>query len=150
MNRARRLRFAIAALTALTLAVGALALSAHVALFPPQYHGWSEIVGGANLVNGNAEIAGWVVNTRAPDERVQVQLYIGGRFIGAGVADISRPDVVAAGFAVDARCGYRFPLPALPVGSHVARVYAVHATRDGRLHSLQLTGEPLTFTIAGN
>lgn len=128
-------------LTGATLLVGSIALAAYVMFFPPQYLGWSEVTGGGTGVGG------WIVNTHASGERVRVQLYLNERFIGDQFAELPRPDVVAAGFTEDERCGYSFPLPRLPSGAYVARVYAVHEVGGGRFRTLQLTGEPVEFTI---
>lgn len=133
--------FLIKWLSVATLSAVALALGFHVWLLPPQYQGWSEVVG------DNAEVAGWVVNLRAPDERVMVQLYIEGRFAGTTIADLPRPDVVRAGFASDERCGYRLALPRLAPGTHVARVYVVRQVARGRLLTRQGTGEPLSIIV---
>lgn len=130
-------------LSVATLAAASVALLFHLWLLPPQYQGWSEIVG------ENGEVAGWVVNLRArPGERVTVQLYIGGRFAGATVADLPRPDVVQAGFATDERCGYRFPVPPLAAGKHVARVYVLRQIAEAHLLTRQPTGEPLSIVVA--
>jgi hypothetical protein len=40
-----------------------------------------------------------------------------------------------------------FRLPSLPAGRHEARIYAAHDSGDGKRKSLQLLGNPLTFTI---
>ncbi len=135
------LRFAVTASTCLTLVVGALALASYVLLFPPQYRGWGEVT------NGGTEIAGWLVNVRTPEERVRVQLYVGERFIGEQVAELPRLDVVAAGFAADTRCGYRFQLPHLEPGTYIARIYAAHEVGNRRIQTLQLTGESLELRM---
>ena len=124
-----------------TLCAVAVALGFHLWLLPPQYQGWSEVVG------DGGEVAGWVINLRESGERVNVQLYIGGRFAGATVADLSRPDVVSAGFTADERCGYRFRIPRLAAGTHVARVYVVRQVAWGRLLTRQPTGDPLSITV---
>lgn len=140
-NLSRRY-FLIKWLSVATLSAASVALGFHLWLLPPQYLGWSE------TVSESGDVAGWVVNLRAPDERVTVQLYIGGRFAGATVADLPRPDVVQAGFATDERCGYRFPAPRLARGTHVARVYVLRQVAGARLSTRQPTGEPLTIIVA--
>ncbi len=62
-------------------------------------------------------------------------------------ADLPRPDVVAAGFARDPRCGYNFPVPRLAAGDHEARVYVVHKVGSGAYRTLQLTGNLLRFAV---
>jgi hypothetical protein len=139
-NLARQ-HFWIKRLIIATLAVVAIALGFHLWLLPPQHQGWSEVVG------DGGEVAGWVINLRDSSERVNVQLYIGGRFAGATVADLPRPDVVSAGFTADERCGYRFRVPRLAAGTHVARVYVVRQVAWGSLLTRQPTGEPLSIVV---
>ena len=122
-----------------TLLIGALAVVTFIMVFPPHFHGWGEVTDEA--------IAGWAVNHAEPYQRVPVQLFINGEFVAADVADLSRPDVSAAGWARDPWHGYMFRLPSLPAGRHEARVYAAHDSGDGKRKSLQLLGSPLTFTI---
>ena len=122
-----------------TLLIGALAVVTFIVVFPPHFHGWGEVTDEA--------IAGWAVNNAEPYQRVPVQLFINGEFVAAAVADLSRPDVSAAGWARDPWHGYMFRLPALPAGQHEARIYAAHDSGDGKRKSLQLLGNPLIFTI---
>ncbi|HEV7797482.1 MAG TPA: hypothetical protein VGO73_04970 [Pyrinomonadaceae bacterium] len=122
-----------------TLLVGALALFAFMTVVPPYFHGWGEVT--------DTGISGWVVNNAAPWERVEVQLFIDGKFVARTVANEPRPDVVAAGWAKDQWHGYTFPLAAHGAGSHEARVYALHDSGSGRRKSLQLVGDPIAFVF---
>lgn len=122
-----------------TLLIGALAVFTFITVFPPQFHGWGEVT--------DTGIAGWAVNNANPYERVQVHLFINGEFASAALANLARPDVSAAGLASDQWHGYNFTLPTLPAGRHEARIYALHNSGNGRRKSLQLLGDPLTFTI---
>lgn len=137
---------ALAALTATALVAGAASVVVYTLLFPPHFRGWGEVV------TERRAIAGWVVNARDAAERVEVRLYLDGRFAGSTVAESPRPDVVRAGRAKDERCGYEFKIPRLEPGEHEARVYAAHATRGGSYRTLLLTGTPLRFRVdeAGN
>ncbi len=108
--------------------------------FPPIFRGWTEVSSAGN-------IAGWVVNRRTPAERVEVQLYIDESFIGYRVADLPRPDVVAAGQAVDERCGFAFDLPPLASGEYTGRAFALHKVGAGKYRTLQLIGVPVRFTV---
>ncbi|HEX5707040.1 MAG TPA: hypothetical protein VFX96_07080 [Pyrinomonadaceae bacterium] len=139
-------RLALAILTATSLAVVVASVALYTALFPPHFRGWGEVV------SDRRAVAGWVVNARDDAVRVEVRLYVDGRFAGASVADLPRADVVRAGRATDERCGYDFKLPSLPPGEHEARVYAAHATPVGAYRTLVLTGTPLRFRVdeAGN
>ncbi len=130
----------LAALVAVTLAVGAAAVVARTVLFPPVFRGFGE-------VTEDGRVAGWAVAENDSGARVAVQLYVDGRFAGAQVAELPRPDVVAAGRASDERCGYSFALPKLAAGEHEARVYAEHRVAGGAYRTLQTTGTPLRFTV---
>ena len=122
-----------------TLLVGALALFGFMNIAPPYFHGWGEVT--------NAGIAGWAVNNATPWDRVEVELYIDGKSFGRSVANLSRPDVQAAGWSKDQWHGYKFSLNSLTAGSHEARVYALHHASDGVYKSLQLVGDPIPFVV---
>jgi hypothetical protein len=122
-----------------TLLVGALAVFTFINVLPPYLHGWGEVT--------NDGIAGWAVNDAAPWDRLEVQLYVDGKFVADTVADGYRPDVVAAGWAKDEWHGYVFSIPALSIGQHEARVYILHDSGDGRRKSLQLLGDPMLFSV---
>jgi hypothetical protein len=127
-----------------TLVVGAVAVFTFITLFPPFFHGWGEVTG--------TRISGWAVNNASPWERVEVQLFIDGRFIANRVADESRPDVSAAGWARDPWHGYTFDVTSLaaPVTGaqiHEARIYALHDSGAGARKSLQLLGDPIWFSV---
>src|ERR1044072_484849 len=125
-----------------TLLVGALALFTFMTVMPPYFHGWGEAT--------NAAIAGWAVNNAAPWERVEVQLYVDGKFIADGVAAQSLPDVLAAGWSKDEWHGYSFPIRGLALGRHEARGYALHDSGAGLRKSLQLLGDPIVFEVDGD
>ena len=120
-----------------TIFVGTIAVVTYVKLFPPTFHGWGE------AVPATQSISGWAVDNADPWRRVEVQLFIDGKFVGTGVAQLSRPDVMAAGWAKDEWHGYEFVLTGLSDGMHEARVYALH--RNGDRYTLQLLGNPITF-----
>ncbi len=122
--------------------MGALAVFAFLNVFPPYFHGWGELA--------DTKISGWVVNNAAPWDRVEVQLFIDGRFVASGVANESRPDVFAAGWSKDEWHGYAFSLTLREPGAHEARVYALHDS-GGRLRkALQLLGDPIRFSVETN
>lgn len=125
-----------------TLLVGGLALFTFMSIVPPYFHGWGEAT--------EVGIAGWAVNNRAPWERVEVQLYVDGKFLAHGVADQSRPDVFTAGWSKDQWHGYSFLIEGLPAGKYEARVYASHDSGGGQRKSLQLLGDPIKFEVDKN
>jgi len=124
------------------LLVGALAVFTFISILPPYFHGWGEVT--------NTGISGWVVNDAAPWDRVEVQLFIDGDFVASRVANESRRDVVTAGWSKDEWHGYTFPVISLSAGLHEARVYALHAGGNGTRKTLQLVGDPISFSVAAN
>jgi hypothetical protein len=123
-----------------TLFVSALAVYFYFTTAPAVYQGWTEVTARG--------IAGWVVNRQQkPGEHVEVQLYVDGRFIGNTFADISRPDVVAAGRARDEHCGFNFELPTLSTGEHEAQAYALHYNRRTNRRALLSVGPHLRFKV---
>ena len=132
-----------AALVCVTLAAGAYVVWIEYSSFPPHFRGFGE-------VTSKGEVAGWAVDPLNPDVRVEVEVYVDGRFVAHGVAALPRPDVVEAGRATDPACGYRFPLPVLAQGSHEARVYAVHAPGGREWRTLKQLGDPLRFDTDGD
>jgi hypothetical protein len=124
-----------------TVLVGTIAVVVYLNAFPPAFHGWGEAVAGTK------SIAGWVVSDTDPWRRVEVQLFIDGKLIGTQVAHLSRPDVVAAGWAKDEWHGYSFPVDGLASGSHEARVYALHASGARTRYTLQMLGDPIRFKV---
>ena|SRR5258708_35540239 len=125
-----------------TLLVGALAVFTFLNVLPPYFHGWGELA--------DTRISGWMVNNAAPWDRVEVQLFIDGRFVASGIANESRPDVFAAGWSKDEWHGYSFAIPSLNPGSHEARVYALHESGGGLRKALQLSGDPIRFSVKTN
>jgi len=127
-----------------TVLVSVIAVGFYVSAFPPTFHGWGE------AVTGTQSIAGWVANNASPWERVEVQLFVDNKFVGAQTASLSRPDVLAAGWANDEWHGYSFKCSELTPGPHEARVYAVHQSGNGKRYTLQLLGDPVVFNVAAN
>jgi uncharacterized SAM-binding protein YcdF (DUF218 family) len=102
-------------------------------------------------VAGVRTVEGWVVNEAAPDERVEVHLYIDDHFVSRRHADAPRADVLAAGRSRDAYHGFIFATPPLPPGrTYRARVYAMHITGDGARRVLQEIGVPTTFVVTAD
>jgi hypothetical protein len=118
-----------------TVLVAVIGIVFYLTAFPPYFHGWGE------AVNGN--ILGWAVDQSQPWRRVDVQLFIDGKFVAATAANQSRPDVIRQGWSSDEWHGYVFPVPTLAAGLHEARVYAVHASDNSKRQTLQLLGDPI-------
>ena len=125
-----------------TVFVGTLAVVVYVKLFPPTFHGWGE------AVVESRSISGWVVDDADRWRRVEVQLFIDGKLVGTQVAQLSRPDVVAAGWGKDEWHGYNFVVKELAAGTHEARVYALH--QQGDRYTLQMLGDAIRFQVEEN
>jgi hypothetical protein len=123
-----------------TILVGSLAIYFFFSAFPPYYKGWGEVT--------RQGIAGWAVDSSSPYSRVNVQLFIDGKFVANAVANQSRPDVRAAGWATDDWHGFSFPIASLEKGIHEARVYALTESRTKQ--TLQLLGDPILFSLDQN
>lgn len=141
MNKPQLVNLLIGKSIAETLLVGAIAVGAYLNAFPPTFHGWGE------AVIESRSIAGWAVNDAAPWERVEVQVSVDGKLSGAQTANLSRPDVVAAGWAKDEWHGYNFTLPSITTGNHEARVYALRESGGAARYTLQLLGDPIGFVV---
>ena len=141
MNKPQLVNLLIGKSIAETILVGAIAVVAYLNAFPPTFHGWGE------AVVQSRSIAGWAVNDVSQWERVEVQLFIDGKLSGTQTANLSRPDVVAAGWASDEWHGYHFALPSLSEGNHEARVYALRESGDAARYTLQLLGDPIKFVV---
>lgn len=124
-----------------TILIGALAVIAFLTVLPPYFQGWGEVT--------DDGVAGWAVNKMTTGERVELQLFVDGQFFATQVADRSRPDVPAAGWASDEWHGYSFVIKSVAAGPHEARIYALRGGGDVARKSLQLVGKPLSF-IAGS
>ena len=108
----------------------------------PRFRGWGEVTPHA--------IAGWVVNSRTPWHRVEVQLFVDDEFFGRAVANQSRTDVFEAGWSQDEWHGYTIPISSVQPGAHEARVYALHDSGQGARKTLQLVGDPMRFMVSQN
>jgi hypothetical protein len=122
-----------------TIFVGTLAVVVYLKAFPPTFHGWGE------AVIESRSISGWAVDDAHPWGRIEVQLFVDGKFLGTQVAQLSRPDVTAAGWTKDEWHGYSFVVNGLGVGIHEARVYALH--QNGERYTLRMLGDPIRFEV---
>jgi hypothetical protein len=119
--------------------VSSIAVGFYVVALPPYFHGWGEAT--------THSIAGWAVNNNKPWDRVEIQLFVDGAFVRDGTANLSRPDVVEAGWARDEWHGYSFTNVSFNEGVHEARVYALHESGRGSRRTLQLLGDPIRFIV---
>jgi hypothetical protein len=87
----------------------------------------SPLVRGRVDVVDAERVAGWAYDPRSPDEGIEVQLFIDGRFALARVANEYRPDLTDARVAKGPNHGFSFDLGPLrlPGGSHRMEVFVV-------------------------
>jgi hypothetical protein len=123
-----------------TIVLGTLAVLFFITVFPPYFRGWGQAT--------PAGISGWVVDNAAPWDRVEIQLFIDGKFVATGIANLPRPDVLAAGWSRDEWHGYTFSVGPLAAGAHQALVYAMHESGKGARRTLQSVGDPIRFSVA--
>lgn len=140
VRRARLTRLLLAKLTIDLLFVAALAVYTQAVAFHPFFSGSLDYA-------DSKSVRGWVVDRSEPASAVEVQLYVDGNFAAAAFADAPRPDVSAKGYADDEHHGFVFNLSNMKAGEHEARVYAVHASRNGTRRTLQQIGGALRFTV---
>jgi hypothetical protein len=76
-----------------------------------------------------------------------VQLFVDDRFVATTFANLSRPDVLQAGWSRDEWHGFSFPIANLSAGVHEANLYAVHESGGGLRRTLQLLGYPIRFSV---
>ena len=120
------------------LLVVSLAVFTFIRILPADFHGSVEVT--------SEGLSGWVVNSAAPWDRVEVQLFIDGKFVASRVANESRPELVTQGRSKDEWHGYTFPLRSLTAGMHEARVYSLHSIGDRTRKTLRLVGDPIIFS----
>ena len=90
-------------------------------------------------------ISGWAADDQNEAARVEVQLFIDGKFVADHVAVDFRPDVHAAKRAADDWHGFVFQTPPLSAGEHEAAVYTVYVGASSARRTLQIIGKPLRF-----
>ncbi len=91
-------------------------------------------------------LRGWVAGGASRDGRVEVQLYVDGRFAASTYADETSGDSGRGGEG--ARRRFSFDLKSDGGAGHEARVYAVREGRGGR-RVLSLLGRPVRFGATG-
>ena len=122
-----------------TLFVSTLVVVYFLNVFP-HFHGLGEVT--------PPTISGWAVNSRNPNERVEVYLFIDDKFVARTIASESRAEVVAGGWSTDEWHGFTIHVSAMDLGYHEARAYAIHNSGRGARKTMQLLGHPFRFLVA--
>jgi hypothetical protein len=135
-------RALVAKSVAEVLFVAALFAAFSYAHFHPKFRGAVDVADART-------VEGWAVDEAEPNTQVDVQLFIDGQFVAQRRADLSRPDVLAAGRSTRAEHGFRFDTPPLAAreAEYEARVYALHAASGGERRTLNQIGKPLRFRV---
>lgn len=141
-SRSRLIHLLIAKSIIEALFAGSIAVGAYLTTTDPDLKGWLDQA-------DSQTISGWAVDESQPQRRVDVQLFIDGRFIENRTAADFRPDVHQAQRADDDWHGFAFRTPPLAPGDHEARVYIIHRGASEARRTLQIIGKPLRFAIAG-
>ena len=105
---------------------------------------------GAIDVADQTRIAGWVHDPQTPDQPIEVQLFIDGKFIATMRADERRDDLVRTGATTQPNHGFNISVESLhlPEGEHRALVYAVREAAGANKILLPFTTAPYTFQIS--
>ena len=122
--------------------VGVISVVSYYSAFSPSLRG--------SLDEAGPEwITGWVLDFSNTDARVEVQLYIDGRFQESKVADFPHPNLVTLGLAPDDKHGFFSTTPPLEVGANAAGCTPTPQKRGGERRTLQQLGKSLTFQTSG-
>lgn len=122
------------------LFVCVLAVGFYLSAFPGSYRGALDEA-------DSQQVSGWAMDRSAHEKGIEVQLFINGRFIAEGTANLPRPDVVSAGLASEPDHGFEFQTPKLPTGQYEARVYATYLSGGGVRGTLQQIGNAKRFEV---
>ena len=90
----------------------------------------SPLVRGRIDVMDAGRLAGWVYDPRSPDEAIEVQLFVDGRFAAARIADEFRPDLTEARAAKGPNHGFSFDLSQLKL-ANASQKMEVFVVRPG-------------------
>lgn len=113
------------------------------------FSNFSPLLRGAIDVADQTRIAGWVHDPLSPDEIVEVQLFLDGRFVATMRADQRRDDLVKAGVTSRPNHGFTFELESLNLanGNHTAQVYAVRESSGSNKVLLPISKSVRTFQV---
>jgi hypothetical protein len=122
------------------LFVGVLAVGFYLSAFPGSFRGALDEA-------DSQQVSGWAMDRSAHEIAIEVQLFINGRFVAEGTANLPRPDIVLAGLAAEPEHGFKFQIPKLAPGQYEARVYATYLSGGGVRGTLQQIGHAKWFEV---
>ncbi len=114
------------------------------------FSNFSPLLRGAIDLADQNRVAGWVHDPLSPEEAIEVQLFIDGRFVASTIADQRRDDLVRAKATTKPDHGFAFEIGGLKLdhGLHSAQVYAVRSAAGSSKALLPISKNPLAFHIA--
>lgn len=139
-----RLLRAVAAKTFVEIIlVCVVATLAAFSTFSPQLRGAIDVAGGTR-------VAGWVCDPRAPEDAMEVQLFIDGKLAASELADEKRIDLVESGVTSEPNHGFDFKLDSINLapGRHTAQVYALRQTTGANKILLPIAQQPSVFEVS--
>jgi len=127
------------------LLVCVVATLAAVSTFSPQMRGAIDIA-------NQTRVAGWAYDPRAPEESLEVQLFIDGKLAATKLADETRVDLVESGAASEPNHGFDFDLTSINFapGRHTAQVYALRRAAGENKILLPIAEQPSVFEVSQN
>ena len=102
----------------------------------------SFVEGGLDTVDVRG-VSGWAIDRARPGEKVEVQLYLDGRFVASAVADRPLTGVFALGGAGVDGHGFVFKFDPPRAGGEEASVYVVRASDGGARRTQGLVAGPV-------
>ncbi len=113
------------------------------------FKNYSPLLRGAIDIADRTRVSGWAHDPQAPEQVLEVQLFIDDQFIATQRAEQRRDDLVRAGAAKLPNHGFRFDLAAVNLsnGRHAAQVYAVRTAAGTNKMLLPLAKQPVVFEV---
>jgi hypothetical protein len=115
------------------------------------FSNFSPLLRGVIDVADQTRVAGWVHDPFSPQEAIEVQLFIDGKFVAARRADEKRDDLVEARATTNPHHGFTFTLdPAnLTNGTHTVQVYALRESSVGNKALILISKTSRTIQVDG-
>ena len=114
------------------------------------FKNYSPLLRGAIDATDQTRVTGWAHDPQAPEQALEVQLFIDDQFVATQHADAQRDDLVQAGATRSAHHGFAFTLTPLKLsnGPHSAQVYAVRTAAGVNKMLLPLAKQPVVFQVS--
>ncbi|MGH9768867.1 MAG: hypothetical protein ACREAB_15655, partial [Blastocatellia bacterium] len=105
---------------------------------------------GAIDVADQTRVAGWAYDPRAPEEALEVQLFIDDKLAASKLAGETRIDLVESGAASKPDHGFNFDLTPINLapGRHTAQIYALRRAAGENKILLPIAEQPSVFEVS--